>query len=201
MAEQQTEQDDLAEVTPGYKPPAKKTLDEIVTTDAEDESLKKYKQQLLGDVSLSGKQCVFPEDPRNVIVTQLRFIPKLGEGGEEVVLDLKGDVKKFKDQKFVIKEGCKYTIAVKFYVQREIVAGLRYNQITLRKGIKVDKDSFMVGSYGPKMTENTFVTPEDEAPTGMMARGSYSVKSSFTDDDKTKYLDWEWFFEIKKDWK
>ena len=32
----------------GYQPPAPKSLDEIMKTDAEDESLVKYKQQLLG---------------------------------------------------------------------------------------------------------------------------------------------------------
>ena len=36
------------DITPGYKPPAEKSLDEIKTLDADDESLVKYKQQLLG---------------------------------------------------------------------------------------------------------------------------------------------------------
>lgn len=35
---------------------------------------------------------------------------------------------------------------------------------------------------------------------GMMARGSYSVTSLFTDDDKNEHLKWDWSFEIKKDW-
>lgn len=34
----------------------------------------------------------------------------------------------------------------------------------------------------------------------MLARGSYSVTSLFTDDDKNEHLKWEWAFEIKKDW-
>ena len=36
------------ENTPGYKPPAVKTLEQIIKTDTEDESLKKYKETLLG---------------------------------------------------------------------------------------------------------------------------------------------------------
>ena len=39
---------DEPEETPGYKPPAQKTLDEIQQLDADDESLVRYKQALLG---------------------------------------------------------------------------------------------------------------------------------------------------------
>lgn len=198
MAEQQTEQlpdEEVVEGAPGYKPPAQKTLDEILTTDAEDESLKKYKESLLGKVD--NISCVYPDDPRNVIVKSLVFEPT---DAAKVVLDLTGDISKLKKQKFVIKEGCEYRLGVSFYVQREIVCGLRYIQTTSRKGIKVEKDTFMVGSYGPKGEIYTFYTPKEEAPKGMLTRGSYTVKSEFTDDDESKYLNWEWSFDIKKDW-
>ena len=42
--------DDDDSDTPGYKAPAPKSLDEILKLDEEDESLKKYKQQLLAGV-------------------------------------------------------------------------------------------------------------------------------------------------------
>jgi len=64
----------------------------------------------------------------------------------------------------------------------------------------VDKSDFMVGSYGPKTELHSFTTPREEAPSGMLARGTYSVKSLFTDDDKCEHLKWEWKLEIKKDW-
>lgn len=64
----------------------------------------------------------------------------------------------------------------------------------------VDKMSQMVGSYPPKMDIQSYTTPFEEAPSGMMARGTYSVTSLFTDDDKNEHLKWEWSFEIKKDW-
>lgn len=41
------------EVEANYKPPPEKSIDEIVAADAEDESLKKYKEALLG-VAKSG---------------------------------------------------------------------------------------------------------------------------------------------------
>ncbi|GFN89080.1 rho GDP-dissociation inhibitor 1 [Plakobranchus ocellatus] len=58
MAEQEQQQEQAAkeveqseledEDNPNYKPPAPKALDEIVNQDAEDESLVKYKEALLG---------------------------------------------------------------------------------------------------------------------------------------------------------
>lgn len=58
----------------------------------------------------------------------------------------------------------------------------------------------MVGSYGPRKEAHSYLTPMDEAPKGMLARGNYSVKSKFLDDDKNVHLEWEWSFAIKKDW-
>ena len=58
----------------------------------------------------------------------------------------------------------------------------------------------MVGSYGPKADPQEYLTPCDEAPKGMLARGHYTSKSKFIDDDKNCYLEWEWGFDIKKDW-
>lgn len=58
----------------------------------------------------------------------------------------------------------------------------------------------MVGSYAPKLEMQSYSTPVDEMPSGLVARGTYTVKSLFTDDDKNEHLKWEWSFELKKDW-
>ena len=47
-------EDEEPEETPGYKPPAQKTLQEIQTLDADDESLVRYKQMLLAGAGASG---------------------------------------------------------------------------------------------------------------------------------------------------
>ena len=39
--------------------------------------------------------------------------------------------------------------------------------------IIVDSTTHMVGSYGPKQDEHTYMTPSDEAPSGMLMRGAY----------------------------
>ena len=58
----------------------------------------------------------------------------------------------------------------------------------------------MVGSYAPKTEVQSYLTPAEDAPSGMMKRGTYSINSLFTDDDKNEHLKWEWSLEIKKDW-
>ena len=58
----------------------------------------------------------------------------------------------------------------------------------------------MVGSYGPKTEPQTYQTPTETAPSGLVSRGTYTVKSKFTDDDKNSIKEWEWILNIKKDW-
>jgi len=194
--EQQHEHGDEVEETPGYLPPAPKSMEEILKSDAEDESLRKYKEALLGTAHPVAIE-VFPNDPRRVVVSKLGLIV---EGRPDVELDLTGDLEKLKSKSFVIQEGCHYQLKIYFYVQREIVTGLKYIQQSYRAGVRVDRSNFMVGSYGPKTELQSFTTPKEEAPAGMLARGTYTVKSLFTDDDKFEHLKWEWKLEIKKDW-
>ncbi|KAK5641015.1 hypothetical protein RI129_009562 [Pyrocoelia pectoralis] len=185
------------ETESSYKPPPEKTIDEILATDQEDESLRKYKQTLLGQAE-SGKVIVEPDDPRKVIVKKLVLVVA---DRPEVSLDLTGDISKLKKETFAIKEGISYRIRIEFIVQREIVHGLKYVQKTYKLGLPVDKMTHMVGSYAPKTEMQSYTTPPEDAPSGMMARGNYTVHSLFTDDDKHEHLKWEWSFDIKKDWK
>jgi hypothetical protein len=52
MAQQHHDDDDIEpdehDVATGYKPPAQKSVADIIKSDAEDESLRKYKEALLG---------------------------------------------------------------------------------------------------------------------------------------------------------
>uniref|UniRef100_A0A1Q3F5Y2 Rho GDP-dissociation inhibitor 3 n=1 Tax=Culex tarsalis TaxID=7177 RepID=A0A1Q3F5Y2_CULTA len=182
-----------------YQPPPQKTIEEIMAADAEDESLRKYKEALLGEAQ--SEKIIFDDsDPRKVIVKKLSL---LVADRDPMELDLSGDISKLKKNVFVIKEGIQYKIRIDFVVQREIVHGLKYVQKTYRMGVPVvhvDKMTQMVGSYPPKKEIQSYTTPFEEAPSGMMARGTYSVSSLFTDDDKNEHLKWEWSFEIKKDW-
>jgi Rho GDP-dissociation inhibitor len=41
---------------------------------------------------------------------------------------------------------------------------------------------------------------EETAPSGWAVRDKYTVSSSFVDDDKKTHLQFDWAFEIDKDW-
>ncbi|XP_023243150.1 rho GDP-dissociation inhibitor 1-like [Centruroides sculpturatus] len=179
-----------------YKPPPEKSLKEIVAADEGDESLRKYKEALLGQAT-KDIIIVDPSTPKHVLVRKLALIV---EGRPDIELDLSGDLETLKKKTFVIKEGIQYRIRIDFYVQREIVTGLKYVQKIFRHGIQCDSISNMVGSYAPKKEIQSYTTPLEDMPSGMLARGNYTVKSLFTDDDKSEHLKWEWSFEIKKEW-
>ena len=137
----------------GYKPPAEKSLGDIINTDAEDEALQKYKAALLGSAAGGKAIEVEPGNPNNVIVKKLALVV---EGRPDMELDLTGDLKAIKKtvlykaiaevkresltanfflQTFAIKEGIQFRIRIDFFVQREIVNGLKYVQKTSRKGV------------------------------------------------------------------
>ena len=84
-------------------------------------------------------------------------------------------------------------LEVRYLIQRVDVIIFVFNFL-------VDKTNLMVGSYGPKSEAHVFQTPPEEAPSGVMSRGTYILKSKFLDDDKNIYLEWEWALAIKKDW-
>uniref|UniRef100_A0A6I8R636 Rho GDP-dissociation inhibitor 1 n=1 Tax=Xenopus tropicalis TaxID=8364 RepID=A0A6I8R636_XENTR len=177
-----------------YKPPAQKSIKEIQELDEDDESLRKYKEALLGPVPAStGKfnnRVAFIRLPCHPpILLELQLLSFFS-----------GDLEKFKKQSFTLKEGVEYRIKISFKVNKEIVSGLKYQQQTYRKGVRLDQTSYMVGSYGPRVDEYEFLTPIEEAPKGMLARGCYSIKCLFTDDDKSKHLSWEWNLHIKNEW-
>jgi len=185
------------EAVNNYKPPPEKSLNEIINADKEDESLQKYKQTLLG-AATTDEVVVDPQNTNRVIVKNLVL---LVDGRPDTVLDLSPDnLESIKKKVYVVKEGIHYKIRIDFIVQREIVTGLKYQQKVLRHGLQVEKMNQMVGSYAPKVELQSYTSPLEEMPSGMLARGTYNVKSVFTDDDGHVWLKWDWNFELKKDW-
>ncbi|XP_040449196.1 rho GDP-dissociation inhibitor 3 isoform X1 [Falco naumanni] len=212
------EEEEDADVALAYKTPEKKSLREIQELDPGDESLRKYKEALLGAIPAAVDASV-----PNVQVTRLTLMCEQAPGpitmdltGEQLGIHerrrrrkgcwtdgpspLAGDLEVLRGRAFVLKEGVDYRVKVSFKVNREIVCGLRCLHLTYRRGRPVDRDVFMVGSYAPRAEEYEVVTPAEEAPRGWLARGSYRVCSLVTDDDKIEHLSWEWGLCIKKAW-
>lgn len=82
-----------------------------------------------------------PDNPKKVLVKKLVLV---SEGQEEKTLDLSGDISQLKQTVFTIKEGVQYRIRIEFYVQHEIVTGLKYIQKTYRKGIQGRRKAILV---------------------------------------------------------
>ncbi|KAM7393621.1 hypothetical protein PAMP_020478 [Pampus punctatissimus] len=93
-----------------YKPPAQKSVKEIQELDKDDESLRKYKEALLG----SGIAEADPDSP-NVQVTRMSLICE--SAPDPLVLDLQGDLEAFQKQAFILKEGVEYKIKISFKFQ------------------------------------------------------------------------------------
>lgn len=180
-----------AEATPGYKAPEMKSVNEIANMDQDDEALVKYKQALLGNVDAGASPA---DDPRKVIVEKMVLMV---QGEPDVEFDLT-KLDEVKAGKHNVTEGINFKLKIVFKIHHEIVSGLKFHNVITRKGIAVDKNTYMVGSYGPKAESQEFTTKEDEMPKGMVARGHYKVKSKFLDDDKNTHLEWEWQFDIVK---
>lgn len=125
MAEQEPTAEQLAQIAAeneedehsvNYKPPAQKSIQEIQELDKDDESLRKYKEALLGRVAVSAD----PNVP-NVVVTRLTLVCSSAPGPLE--LDLTGDLESFKKQSFVLKEGVEYRIKISFRVRWRLLGG------------------------------------------------------------------------------
>ncbi|KAH3664438.1 hypothetical protein WICMUC_005823 [Wickerhamomyces mucosus] len=190
--------DDLVPEGDSYKPSAKKTVDEYAKLDAEDESLQKWKKSLglLGGEALP----VIPGDDRKVVILEMAL---LIDDAQPIVVDLTNEktLKNLAKDHFKIKEKSVYRLRIKFKVQHEIVTGIKYLQAIKKAGITVDKVEDPLGSYPPSTKEKPFyevTLPETEAPSGLLARGSYSAQSKFIDDDKVSYLTLNWGVEIVK---
>ncbi|CDR39157.1 CYFA0S03e00254g1_1 [Cyberlindnera fabianii] len=192
--------DELVAEDDSYKPSAKKTVEEYAQLDAEDESLQKWKKSLglLGGEPLP----VTPGDLRKVVILEMSLIV---DDDEPIVVDLTkeqtlNDLSSSKNY-FKIKERSIYKLKIKFKVQHEIITGIKYLQAIKKAGIRVDKVEDPLGSYAPNTKEKPFyevTLPETEAPSGMLARGTYSAQSKFVDDDKNTHLTLNWGVEIIK---
>ncbi|TPX39598.1 hypothetical protein SeMB42_g06313 [Synchytrium endobioticum] len=187
-----------ASSTTGYKVGEKKTLEELQKMDEADESLKKWKESL-GIKAGATQDSNMTNDPRKVIIISLALEVK---DRTDVVVDISTPERlaALKSKPLTIKEGVEYRLKIKFKVQHDVISGLKYLHSVKRMGMRVDKAEEMLGSYGPapEPYEKKFLW--DEAPSGMMARAHYTVKSKFIDDDNTTHLEFDWAFDIKKDW-
>lgn len=63
-------------------------------------------------------------------------------------------------------------------VGNELLVGLKYIHVVKRAGITVDKLEEMIGSYGPRPEPYEKRFAQEEAPSGMLARGGNNTVRS-----------------------
>lgn len=177
-----------------YKAPEKVATEELLNKDADDEALMKWKKKLLEGAPAGGG------DGPNVVVEALKFCV---EGKDDLVLDLTQPDNVLAESKFVVKEGVDYKLKIVFRVNNEIVSGLQFYNVFYKAGVKVPgmAQKHMVGSFGPKADPQEWRSSiADTLPAGMLARGTVTIKSRFTDDDKNIIKQWQWKIKLAKDW-
>lgn len=184
-----------SEFSSKYQPPKNIPISEIMQKDQDDQSLNEYKKKLLGGAI---NVIIEPTDPSRLILNRLVLLP---DDHKEIAFDLRGNLDKFKDQIITLKEGSSYRIKLEFYVQRDIISGLRFVQSTYKGPLRTDKSVYMVGSRAPKGELQEYISEKELTPSGIMSRGKLNMKSSILDDDKNVYAKWEWCLEIAKEWK
>lgn len=168
-------------------------LKDQLEKDKDDESLRRWKEQLLGSVQLdpAGGE-VNPE------VRVLSFsILSAGRADITIPLPLPSNTK---THLFTLKEGSSYNVKLIFTVRCNIVSGLRYIHTVWRNGFRVDKTRVMLGTFGPQSEAYSYVMEEETTPSGLLARGNYTARTRVIDDDGHSYLDIQHTFDIRKDW-
>jgi len=170
-----------------------RTLKEQLEKDNDDESLRRWKEQLLGSVDLDSVGETLDAD------VKIQSLSILSDGREDIVLPIpeQGNPKGLW---FTLKEGSKYRLKFCFKVSNNIVSGFKYTNTVWKTGIKVDGTKEMLGTFSPQDEPYTHEMPEEITPSGMFARGSYSAKTKLVDDDNKCYLEINYTFDIRKEW-
>ncbi|KAK0555543.1 rho GDP dissociation inhibitor [Tilletia horrida] len=199
--------DELAPTeTAGYKVGEKKSVAQYLQTDSADESLARWKASLGISANAATGAPSGPPFKLHWIALQSAGAPQNGQVTLNLerylhgTAEIESEKDKLKSSPITIKEGVTYNIAISFSVGSDVLSGLKYIHVVKRSGIQVDKYEEMIGSYGPRPQPYIKACPPEEAPSGMLARSTYTVRSRIVDDDKHVYADFTWYFKIAKDW-
>ncbi|XVF84502.1 hypothetical protein PTKIN_Ptkin17bG0041900 [Pterospermum kingtungense] len=171
------------------------SLKEQLEKDKDDESLRRWKEQLLGSVDMSavGES----KEPEVKILALSLLCP----GKPDIIMyptPFASTKPKAKSSLFILREGNRYRLKFSFTVSNNIVSGLKYTNTVWKAGIRVDNRKLMLGTFSPQKEPYTYELEEETTPSGLFARGSYSARTKFVDDDGKTFLDLSYNFEIQK---
>lgn len=170
------------------------SLKEQLEKDKDDDSLRRWKEQLLGSVDMSavGES----KEPEVKILSLSILCP----GRPDLVLPFPFNSNSKSSSLFTLKEGSLYHLKLCFTVSNNLVSGLKYTNTVWKTGVRVDRTKVMLGTFSPQKEPYRYELEEETTPSGIFARGSYSARTKIVDDDGKCYLDVSYCFEIQKRW-
>ena len=174
-----------------------KTVDEFLNRKDEDESVRKWKESLLGDAANADPALTHPkDDPRLVIPKEFKVVINGGKT-HTYNLENKANLEDLKKNGYELKEGQVFHYELTFLVHHDLVLGLKLRTKS-KKMIAKQEAVFDIGSYPPTIAPIVKVLEECEVPVGSMTRGTYKVENTIEDDMGRTHLKFESKFTITK---
>ncbi|KAK2648881.1 hypothetical protein Ddye_016370 [Dipteronia dyeriana] len=175
----------------GFVPGRLLSLKEQIDKDKDDDSLRRWKEKLLGCVEGDLNGQMEPE-------VKFHSIGIVSDDFGEINTPLPVNGNQSDRVLFTLREGSQYQLKLTFSVLHNIVSGLTYSNTVWKAGLEVDQMKGMLGTYAPQREPYVYSLEEETTPSGVLARGIYSAKLKFEDDDKRCHMELKYSFEIKK---
>ncbi|KAL0390895.1 UNVERIFIED_CONTAM: Rho GDP-dissociation inhibitor 1 [Sesamum calycinum] len=157
----------------------------------EDESLRRWKEKLLGCLESDLNGQMEPE-------VKFHSIGIVSSDFGEISTPFPMNEEQCKRVLFTLQEGSEYRLKLTFSVLHNIVSGLAYTNTVWKAGLKVDQSRGMLGTFAPQREPYVHTLEEETTPSGVLARGVYTAKLKFEDDDKRRHMELDYSFEIRK---
>ncbi|XVF32349.1 hypothetical protein REPUB_Repub17cG0074200 [Reevesia pubescens] len=189
--EDDDDREDGAAALAGFVPGPLLSLKEQIEKDKDDDSLRRWKEKLLGCVEGDLNGQMEPE-------VKFHSIGIISNDLGEVNYPLPIDRNRNGLVLFTLKEGSRYQLKLTFSVLHNIVSGLIFSNTVWKAGLQVDQNKGMLGTFAPQREPYEHILDEETTPSGVLARGIYSANLKFEDDDRRCHMELTYSFEIKK---
>ncbi|KAL0437348.1 UNVERIFIED_CONTAM: Rho GDP-dissociation inhibitor 1 [Sesamum radiatum] len=152
----------------------------------EDESLRRWKEKLLGCLESDLNGQMEPE-------VKFHSIGIVSSDFGEISTPFPMNEEQRKRVLFTLQEGSEYRLKLTFSVLHNIVSGLAYTNTVWKAGLKVDQSRGMLGTFAPQREPYVYALEEETTPSGVLARGVYTAKLKFEDDDKRRHMELDYY--------
>ncbi|KAH0636933.1 hypothetical protein KY289_036848 [Solanum tuberosum] len=153
------------------------SLKDQIEKDKEDESLRRWKEKLLGCLESDLDGQMEPE-------VKFHSVGILSSDFGEINTPLPIKEEQSNSVLFTLREGSEYRLKLTFSVLHNIVSGLAYTNIVWKAGLQVDQSKGMLGTFAPQREPYIHMLEEETTPSGALARGTYTAKLKLVHENK-----------------